>query len=134
MPERLLAFFLFLRRASSDQVFQFPIQTCAVGVGQIQKAERLQASLRGPHRKQHVRAAADAGAAEVEQNCHSDAFVERVFERDQPAVDGQLIHATADLTPVFEQHQSKDGTAELDARAPVSLLGNGRHSASIVPQ
>jgi hypothetical protein len=41
-----------------------------------------------------------------------------VFERDQPAVDGELIHAAADLTPVFEHNQGKDGAAEVDARAP----------------
>jgi len=100
----LFGFFFFLRRAGSDQVFQFPVQTGAAGLGQVQKAERLEASFGGPHGKQHVRAAADAGAADVEQDFHPDAFVERVFERDQSPVDGELIHAAADLTPVFEQY------------------------------
>ena len=118
----LAFFFFFLRRAGSHQGFQFPGQTGAAGFGQFQEAKRLEASLGGPHGKQHLRAAADAGAAEVEQDGHPDAFVERVFERDQSAVDGELIHAAADLTPVFEHDQGQDGAAELDARAPLSFF------------
>src|SRR5208282_912391 len=130
----LFGFFLFLRRAGSDQGFQFPIQAGAVGLGQFHKAEGLEAALSGPHGKQHVRTAADAGDADVEHDGHLDAFVQRVFEREQAAVDRELIHAATDLTSVFEQHQSEDGAAELDARASWSFLhgdGGGHSLASI---
>ncbi len=50
------------------------------------------------------------------------------------AVDRELTHAAADLTPVFEHQQGKDGAAELDAGAPLSFLRNGRHSRSILHQ
>src|SRR5271157_6114626 len=100
--EGLLGFLFFLRRAGSHQSFQFPVQAGAAVFVQFQEAERLETSFGRPHGKQHLRAAADAGAAEVEQESHADAFVERVFERDQTAVAGELIHAAADLTPVFE--------------------------------
>ena len=72
----------------------------------------------------------------MEQNRYSNAFVERVFQREQASVDRDLIHARADLTSVFEQHQGKDGPAKLDARASLSFLrdGGGGHSRSILHQ
>jgi len=56
------------------------VQAGSADLGQIHKAKGLEASLGGPHGKHHLRAAADAGVAEVEQNCHPDAFVERLFD------------------------------------------------------
>src|SRR5208282_16269 len=80
--ERLLGFFLvFLRRAGSDQVFQFPVEAGIAGLGQFQETKRLEAPFGRPHGKQHLRATADAGAAEVEQDSHPDAFVERILKR-----------------------------------------------------
>src|SRR5208337_1633532 len=134
----LLGFFLFLRRTSADQGFQFSIQAGMVSLRQFHETERLETSLSGPHGKQHACAAADAGGAEVEHDGDLNAFVQRAFEREQSSVDGELIHASPKLASVFEQHQSEDGAAELDARAPWSFLlhaGGGGHSpASIAPR
>ncbi len=72
-----------------------------------------------------MRWAADAGAAKVKKDGHADAFVERLFERDQSAVERKLAQAAADLTPVFEQHQGKDGPAELNAQFSLPFLRDG---------
>src|ERR1700691_1799539 len=101
--ERLFGFFfLFLRRATLHQAFQLATQACPAGVGQFQETKRLEASLCGPHGKQHLAAAADAGDAEVEHDRDPNAFVERLFERIYSAVEGQLTHAAADLTSLLE--------------------------------
>src|ERR1700738_3545233 len=72
----------------------------------------------------------------MEHDCHPNTFVERVFKRDEPAVDRELIHAATNLTPVFKQHQRKNRAAELDARSPWSFRsdGSGGHSRSILHQ
>ncbi len=87
-----------------------------------------------PHGKQHLRAAADAGQSDMEQDSHADAFVERLVERDESAVDGNLIHASPNLSPVLEQHQREDGAAEFDARSSLSLMRYGGHSLPILHQ
>lgn len=118
------------------QIFQFLAQTGSAILGQLQKAEGLQASLRGPHGKHHLCAATNAGLSQMEQDCHADRFVEWMFERHQTAIHRKLAHAPADLAPVFEQHEDEDRASELDARIPMFLRRRAYrgHSASILHQ
>ena len=104
----LLRLFLFLRRTASYQVSQFAVQPAAARLGQLQEAKGLEASIRGPHGKQHLRPTANTGVAEVEQDGYSNAFVEGMFNRDQAPVNRELTHPAADLTSVFQQHQGED--------------------------
>jgi hypothetical protein len=122
MGEVLLFFF---GSAGADEGFQFFGKADAVGLGQLHEAEGLEAALGGPHRKEHCRAGANAGGADVKQGGYLDAFIERVFEREQAPVDGELVQAGADLASVFEQHQGQHGAAKLDARAALSVLNAG---------
>src|SRR5580658_9100624 len=103
---------------------------------QIDEAEGLEAALGRPHWKQHLRTAANAGDAKVKYDSHAYALIQRIFERNQAAIHGELTHAPADLPSVLEQNQGQDGAAEFDAQAPLSLLraGDGGHSRSILPQ
>jgi hypothetical protein len=108
---------LFFQRAAANQAFQFTTEAGAVLFAQLDEAKGLEATLRSPYRKQYLGSAADAGDADMEHDDHADAFIERLLQRKQTAIDGELTQAGADLTPVFEQHQGKDRTAELYARA-----------------
>jgi hypothetical protein len=125
-----------VRCDGSNHPFQFPGETGAARVGQIHEAQRLQAALRCPHGKHHARAATDAGASDVKQDRHLNAFIEWMIERDETAVDRELAHAAVDLASVFEQHQGKHGTAEPDARGPLFLVlgGRGNHPRSSLLQ
>jgi len=122
MREVLL--FLF-GRAGADEGFQFSGQFVAVLFGQFHEAEGLEAALGGPHRKEHFSAGADTGRAEVKQRGHLDALIERVLQREQSAIDGELIHAGPNLAPVFEQHHCQHRATELDAGAPLAGLSAG---------
>ena len=91
-----------MRLPGVHHVGKLTAESFANRLRQIQEAERLKTALGGPHREHHLGAAADA-EAEMKQDSYSNAFVERLFERDQSAIDRELTHAAADLTSVFEQ-------------------------------
>jgi len=109
---------LFFQRAAAHQAFQFTTEAGAVLFAQFEEAKGLEAALRSPYGKQYSAAAADAGRANMEHDGHPDAFIERVLQRKQATIDGELTQAGMDLAPVFKQHQGKDRTAEFYARAP----------------
>src|SRR6266536_609638 len=79
-PSRLLDVVFFLRSTGANQGLQFPGEAGAIRVRQFEDAEGLKAALGGPHREQHLGAAADGGENEVEQEDHLDAFVKRNIE------------------------------------------------------
>jgi hypothetical protein len=123
---RLLGVLFFLRRAGADQAFQFAVEPGLTCIGQFEEAERLQASVGGPHREQHLRAAADAGGTEVKHNRHFDALIERLLQRNQPAVGGKLIHTAANLAAALEHHHGQNATPEADTCAASFLRVGGR--------
>ena len=61
--------------------------------------------------------AANAGGADVEHHCHTDALSEGLVERKQAPVDGELTEAGADLSFVFKQNQGENRAAEADSGA-----------------
>jgi len=111
------------------QALQFASQAAASLIAQFKKAEGLKTALCSPHRKHHAGTAAHRGHAKMEHHGHGDALIERIGEREQAAIRRQLAESGANLTAVFEQHQSKNRTAEFDARAalPFSCAGGGCH-------
>jgi len=79
---------------------------------------------------------ANARLPQVEEHSDANSFVQRLFHRYQSAIDGKLAHATPNLATVFEDDQSENRAAELDAQAPLPLLdgGGGGHPRSILHQ
>lgn len=98
------------------------------GLGQIDEAERLEPALRGPHGEHHLRFFADGGLAEVEDDFHSQLFVERLFQMHEAAAGGKLMHFASYLTPVGQPDQRQNGAAQLDPKRAVlaDLKGYGR--------
>ena len=104
-----------------DQAFQFASKGGAAVFGQIEEAKGLEASFGGPHGEHHLGAAADAGRSDMEEDRHADPFVERVIDGDQASVEGELIHAAADLASILQHYQREDRTTEFDARIPLTF-------------
>ena len=58
---------------------QVGFELAAVVVGKVSELEWLQAALRGPHRKQNHRLAADGACSHVKHHFNLNAFVQRLF-------------------------------------------------------
>jgi hypothetical protein len=98
------------------------------GLGQIDEAEGLQPTLRGPHGEHHFRFLADGGLAEVKDDFHSQLFVERLFQVHEAAAGGKLMHFASYLAPVGQTDERQNGATQLDSKRAVlaDLKGYGR--------
>ncbi len=122
-------------RAGRDfqQGGEFLLEAAADGFVEIFEAERLQAALGGPHRKQHFGLTADGGRADMKQHFNHNTFIKGFFQLQQAAVGGELVEAGADLAAVLQLQQGQHRAAELHAGAaffPLHLWCLG-HSNSL---
>ena len=87
--------YLAARRGAGRRVpkegFQIRIQRFPIGVGQIDKAERLHPSLGRPHGKQHLRLFSNRRCSDVKNQLDFQLLVQRFLEVDDSAGGRKLM-------------------------------------------
>ena len=69
-------------------------------LGQTGKAERLQPSLRRPHRKQRLGLLPDGSGPKVKHEIHGDFLVERTLQMQHPTGSRELMQFSAHLPAI----------------------------------
>ena|ERR1700678_2739621 len=108
-----------------DERLKTCFENIPVGFGQIDKAEGLQPSLRGPHGKEHLHGFADGGFAQMKDQLDVQLFVERLLQVEQSTGGGNLMQLAAQFTTVGQANERQDGAAQLDAKGARSKVRLG---------
>jgi hypothetical protein len=83
------------------------------GFGELDEAEGLEPSLRGPHGKKHLDLLADCGVANLEDQFDFEFLIERLVEVHEAAGDGELMQLAAQLALVGQANDGEHRSTEL---------------------
>ena len=118
--------YLAARRGAGRRVpkegFQIRIQRFPIGVGQIDKAERLHPSLGRPHGKQHLRLFSNRRCSDVKNQLDFQLLVQRFLEMDDSAGGRKLMESRSHVPAIRQANQHQHRAAQLHAKRPADDL------------
>ncbi len=99
-----------------EQVAQRASQAALAALARIGKAEWLQATLRRPVRRQHLRRFFDQAYRGVEDQHHAATGIELLVQKQHAAADGDLVQAGLEALASLSAHRDRNRAAQLGTR------------------